>query len=106
MQFEALLELIKLLDDFDIAVYTGHELSDVPKELLDEVRELFERADFVKFAKFVASDDDNASVLPLAVRFVTETYQTDVEADSHDTVDGTSSRGAEATWQSKDGGNE
>lgn len=87
-------------------IFDDMKSKDVPKELLDEVRELFERADFVKFAKFVASDDDNASVLPLAVRFVTETYQTDVEADSHDTVDGTSSRGAEATRQSKDGGNE
>lgn len=56
--------------------------ADVPQELLSEVRELFERADFVKFAKYVASDDDNASVLPLAVRFVTETYQTDIEADA------------------------
>lgn len=87
-------------------IFDDMKSKDVPKELLDEVRELFERADFVKFAKFVASDDDNASVLPLAVRFVTETYQTDVEADSHDTVDGTSSRGAETTRQSKDGGNE
>ena len=54
---------------------------DVPQDLLAEVKELFERADFVKFAKFVASDDDNASVLPLAVRFVTETYQTDIEKE-------------------------
>ena len=53
--------------------------TDVPKELAAELRELFERADFVKFAKFTASDEDNASVLPVAVRFVTSTYQTDVE---------------------------
>ena len=52
---------------------------DAPQELLSEVRELFDRADFVKFAKYVASDDDNASALPVAVRFVTGTYQTDVE---------------------------
>lgn len=71
--------------------------SDVPKELLSEVQELFERADFVKFAKYVASDEDNASVLPLAVRFVTETYQTEVEADS------AAQSGDEA---SKDGGTE
>lgn len=52
--------------------------ADAPKELLAEVKELFERADFVKFAKYVASDEDNASVLPLAVRFVTETYQSEI----------------------------
>ena len=56
--------------------------TDVPKELAAELRELFERADFVKFAKFTASDEDNAAVLPVAVKFVTSTYQTDVEGDA------------------------
>ncbi len=54
---------------------------DAPKELLEEARELFERADFVKFAKFTASDEDNAKALPTAVRFVTETYQAEIEAE-------------------------
>ena len=62
---------------------------DLPKELYDDAKELFDRADFVKFAKYVASDEDNAAALPVAVRFVTETYQAEVEADS-----------------AKDGGNE
>ena len=78
-------------------IFADMKNSDVPKELLSEVQELFERADFVKFAKYVASDEDNAAVLPLAVRFVTETYQTEVEADS------AVQSGAEA---SKEGGNE
>ena len=55
--------------------------TDVPQELADELHELFERADFVKFAKFTASDEDNAAVLPMAVKFVTSTYQADVEKD-------------------------
>ena len=55
--------------------------TDVPKELLEELKDLFERADFVKFAKFVASDEDNASTLPLAVRFVTTTYQVEISND-------------------------
>ena len=54
---------------------------DAPEKVKAEVKELFERADFVKFAKYVASEEDNASVLPLAVRFVTETYQADVESN-------------------------
>ncbi len=37
MQAAALIELVKMLPDFDIAVYTGHEISDVPKELLDNI---------------------------------------------------------------------
>ncbi|MGM9735494.1 MAG: hypothetical protein ACI3ZL_03680 [Candidatus Cryptobacteroides sp.] len=55
--------------------------TDAPEALLAEVRELFERADFVKFAKYVASEQENASALPLAVRFVTETYQAEIEAE-------------------------
>ena len=51
-------------------------------ELFESLRELFERADFVKFAKHVADDKENAEALPLAVRFVTSTYQTDIEEDS------------------------
>ena len=43
---------------------------------------LFERADFVKFAKYVATDEENASAVPAAVRFVTQTYQSEVEAES------------------------
>ena len=62
-------------------IFEDMKSKDVPAELLSDARELFERADFVKFAKYVASEEDNASVLPLAVRFVTETYQADVESN-------------------------
>lgn len=55
---------------------------DISPELYAEARELFERADFVKFAKYVAPDEDNSKVLPLAVRFVTETYQTEIEKEA------------------------
>lgn len=51
---------------------------DVPPELYDEMKALFERADFVKFAKYIATPEENASVLPDAVRFVTSTYQTGI----------------------------
>ena len=37
MQADALIELVKLLDGFNIAVYTGHELCDVPQELLERI---------------------------------------------------------------------
>ena len=38
LQSEALLELVKKLKDFDIAVYTGHKLEEVPKELLENIK--------------------------------------------------------------------
>ena len=48
-------------------------------ELYNEARELFETADFVKFAKHIATDEDNAKVVPAAVRFVTSTYKVEEE---------------------------
>ena len=69
---------ISALEMTTAEIFAQMKDADAPKELLAEVKELFERADFVKFAKYVASDEDNASVLPLAVRFVTETYQAEI----------------------------
>ena len=38
MQAEAISELIDLLPDFDIALYTGHELSEVPEYILKKIK--------------------------------------------------------------------
>ena len=54
---------------------------DLPADLREELRGVFECADFVKFAKHVASDEENARALPTAVRFVTSTYQTVLEEE-------------------------
>ena len=59
-------------------IFEGLKGADVPADLYEEMKDLFERADFVKFAKFTASDEDNAKVLPGAVRFVTTTYQQEI----------------------------
>lgn len=59
-------------------IFRDMSKTDVPKDLYEEMKALFERADFVKFAKYVAPQEDNASVLPQAVRFVTETYQQEI----------------------------
>ena len=37
MQVKALIEIVKKLSEFDIAVYTGHEFDEVPQELLDNI---------------------------------------------------------------------
>lgn len=57
------------------------QAKDIDQNLYKELKDFFELADFVKFAKYIASDEDNAKALPLAVRFVTTTYQTNLEAD-------------------------
>lgn len=58
----------------------------IPEELRGELKDLFERADYVKFAKFTATREENASVLPLAVNFVTSTYQAEVEKEVDDVL--------------------
>ena len=63
-------------------IFADLRKTDVPADLYEEMKDLFERADFVKFAKYVASAEDNATVLPQAVRFVTSTYQTQVEEET------------------------
>ena len=52
---------------------------DISPELYSDMLQLFERADFVKFAKLIATDEQNAAALPVAVRFVTGTYRTEPE---------------------------
>ncbi|MBQ9411422.1 MAG: hypothetical protein IJU21_07425 [Bacteroidales bacterium] len=59
-------------------IFEDLKKTDLSKELYLELKTLFERSDFVKFAKFTATDEENSSVLPLAVRFVTETYQQEI----------------------------
>lgn len=51
-------------------------------DLRDEVKRLFELADFVKFAKHTASEEDNARAVPVAVSFVTSTYQSRLETET------------------------
>ena len=40
MQKEAVLKLIELLDGFDICLYTGHDISEVPDEILSKIHYL------------------------------------------------------------------
>ena len=57
---------------------------DIPEDLYAEMKDLFERADFVKFAKYTAPDEDNKRVLPEAVRFVSATYVSEVKKEEEE----------------------
>ena len=63
-------------------IWADMKKTDVPADLYEEMKELFERADFVKFAKYTATEEENAKVLPGAVRFVTSTYQQEIDLGS------------------------
>ncbi len=63
-------------------IFSALRKSDIPDDLKKDLQELFERSDYVKFAKYVATEQENAEVLPLGVRFVTTTYQEEIEGES------------------------
>lgn len=65
-------------------IFAALRNTDVPADLYEDAKNLFESSDFVKFAKLTLPDEDNAKVLPLAVRFVTETYQSVVDNEAAD----------------------
>lgn len=53
--------------------------SGLKPEVYSETRAMFELADFVKFAKHVATQEENVKSLSTAVNFVTSTYQAGLE---------------------------
>lgn len=57
---------------------------EIPSGLYNEMKALFECSDFVKFAKLTVSDEDNAKVLPSAVKFVTSTYQEEIDREAEE----------------------
>lgn len=85
---DALREYISSRYSIDAMEMTSGELfrdlksTDIPADLQSEMKNLFETADYVKFAKAMASDDENSKALPLAVRFVTTTYQEQLNEES------------------------
>ncbi len=67
-------------------IFHALKSSGIPEELKAELQGLFERSDYVKFAKYVATEQENASVLPLSVRFVTSTYQEVIEGENRNVL--------------------
>lgn len=72
--------------DIDAKEMTTAEIFDslkgnerITPDLFIETKNLFEVADFVKFAKHVVNDEDNSKAVPAAVRFVTATYQSELD---------------------------
>ena len=52
---------------------------EIPEDLFSQTKDLFEMADFVKFAKHTVGDDENAKAIPSAVQFVMSTHEENVE---------------------------
>jgi len=54
---------------------------DVRPEEYAELEELFGRADLVKFAKYSCTKEENEAAIPVAVRFVNQTYEKELETE-------------------------
>lgn len=54
---------------------------DIEPALMEKMKDLFSTADFVKFAKHAASDQENENAIPTAIRFVNETYMKEIEKE-------------------------
>ena len=65
---------------------------EIPDGLYADAKDLFERADYVKFAKYTASQQENASAVPSAVKFVTSTYQEELDEESAPDASGTQAK--------------
>ena len=78
-----------IADRFDVAALEQtsaemfHDLQDkdIEPELKEKLKDLFTTADFVKFAKHTASDQENENAIPTAIRFVNETYMKEIEKE-------------------------
>ena len=57
---------------------------DIDPALTEKLKDLFTTADFVKFAKHTASDQENENAVPTAIRFVNETYMNDIQKEEED----------------------
>ena len=91
---DTLREYIDARFGFDAPEMTTAEIfsvlkdKDIPADLYAETKELFETADLVKFAKAFATDEENAAALPAAVRFVTATYQSQLDQEQEAAKEG------------------
>lgn len=64
------------------------------RELLGRLQDLFETSDFVKFAKHVSEESEASAALPLAVKFVTDTYQTELADETRGAAEASSETGS------------
>ena len=72
---------VPALEQTSAEMFHDIEDKDVDPVLREQLRQLFETADFVKFAKHNASDEENENAIPTAIRFVNETYMKQLEEE-------------------------
>lgn len=74
---------IPALEQTTAEIFGDLEKEKIDSSLKENLKDLFNTADFVKFAKHKASDEENEAAIPTAVRFINETYMQQVEEDKN-----------------------
>lgn len=72
---------IAALEETSAEIFDDLKDKNIDPQLLERVKEMFTTADFVKFAKHSASQLENETVIPTAVRFVNETFMQQIETE-------------------------
>ena len=74
---------IPALEQTTAEIFSDLDGEKIDGTLKESLKDLFNTADFVKFAKHKASDEENEAAIPTAVRFINETYMQQVEEDKN-----------------------
>lgn len=72
---------ISAMEETTGEIFDELEGRDINEALLGKVKDLFTTADYVKFAKHMASAEENENAIPTAIRFVNETYMQQIETE-------------------------
>ena len=72
---------ISAMEQTSAEMFNDLKDKDIDPALTEKLQELFTTADFVKFAKHAATDEENENAIPTAIRFVNETYMQQIEEE-------------------------
>ncbi len=75
---------VSALEQTSGEMFRDLEGKDIEPALMDQMKDLFTTADFVKFAKHTATDQENESAIPTAIRFVNDTYMQQVKEEEEE----------------------
>ena len=72
---------VSALEETSAEMFRDLEGKEIDPSLFGQLKDLFTTTDFVKFAKHVASAEENENAIPTAIRFVNETYMKQIEEE-------------------------
>ena len=75
---------VSALEQTSAEMFRDLQDKDIAPAVLDPLKDLFGTADFVKFAKHTASDQENENAIPTAIRFVNDTYMSQIENEEEE----------------------